>query len=507
MTGIWLAALVAGASPARAEDPLLVAARADFAAYPEDYGTAVHLAVLAQQHGAHAEALDAWSRAEALAGRNLETLAGPVPALVSLERFGEARARAEAARVYAPDAPGVWTLRGWSTRFRPTLPDAGRRTALASYRHATTLAPEDAGAWCGVGWTRFALGEVRGARAALERSRDLGGAGGCAQAGLDALPPDWTVDVGATAFATTWVDHPWRTTSAASGVRVAARWTERLALDVTARRTGIHGEQPDASAPPDDGGQPPGGGEPPDGGQPPPPAGEEAPDAAAGAVATTPVTYTQNEAWIGLGAFAGGHGAEAVFGTFGTTGDAGSAGQVLGLRAWSRVGVTPIVEAASTGYASGASQRQAGAGVMVPVWRGLQVGGGARWTALSGTDDDDELGGSATSGWGRVAWDDGRSPWSASATIRVGREYRPVRFDGRAVWNIDDPLTASASAAALWWLHPALGVTGGAEWARLDNALDPMAGEAGLSETGSAVLVFAGITARPTGARTRGEGR
>jgi hypothetical protein len=484
-----------------------------FAAAPLDYAGEVARAQAAFASGDAQTAVEAWAAAEALSGGNLDTLLGPVPALVALGRYGEAAQRARAGTDKAPDLSGVWMVRGWATRFRPWMPQLGAVAAERSYARAVALAPDRAASWCGLGYTRMQQGDLRGARQALTTAAERGDTTGCADAGLDLLPARLQVDAGVGAGASQWTDHPWRAGGRGAGVWARAASPGSWSVTVTANRLDIGAEStlPDTGGEPLPGDEPPGdeppGDEPPDGGgggQPPPPDSHDLPvEDAAAAESTTADSLTQTELWV---AAAGRHRDAQVLllgGRLWTSGYAEGTTDVLGGRVSAALGLTPWAELAGHRSSDGSTQTQAAAGVRVPVWRGLWIDGGGQWSRVGGELLDETLGGTGISGQLGLGWarPDGRA-W-VQAVGRLGDERRPVRLDEPAVWNVDDTLTRSLRVSAGGEPLPWMALFLAAEGARLDvhfpPQIDPVA--VGLSETSTVWLASGGVQLRPVGAR------
>jgi hypothetical protein len=509
---VWVA-LIGWA--AAAEDPARVAAQAEAQleaeTYPQDYAAQVAWARASQAAGQPSVALAAWATAAMLSGGNLETTLGPIPALVALGHFDQARAASDAGLALAPELAGAWMLDGWATRYRPWMPSFALHRARRSYRRATELSPENAAAWCGLGWTRLGLGDVRGSKAALETALAHGDSEACATQGLAALPARWTVDATLVGGGSDWVSHPWRDSGTGYTAQVAGAYDSMFGLDVTVRKLHIN-EVPtteDLDAEDDDGGD--GTDEEPTGeGSPPPPADEPlAPDPTELDAAPAGGDLDQVELWVRAHGGHAGFGAQAVFGSLTTSGRADSGLRVLGGRAWATHGVTWTAEFATTAYEDGAEQSQFGAGFWLPVWQDLRVEGGALYSQVGGELPDESLGGSGVAGWAAVAWQGPERPLSARVVSHFGTERRPVRLDEPSVWNVDDTLRLSTQLVMGWAPVSWFSVMGGAEWAQFDTFFPPdVDPEAeGFTDTSQVWMFFGGLTVRPVGHRKRGEGR
>ena len=140
---------------------------------------------------------------------------------------------------------------------------------------------------------------------------------------------------------------------------------------------------------------------------------------------------SQVDVWGRAGAQQGGHGLEGFGGVIATSGY--TTAKAVGARGWTQwreLGVSAGVVRSS--YGDG-TVLQAEGTVSWLLSDHLQLSTGLRRTGLDGFDHTSlDLG---------VAVQ--RGPWSASSTLRLGSELRPVRLDGLVPWNTADPLTGS----------------------------------------------------------------
>ena len=140
---------------------------------------------------------------------------------------------------------------------------------------------------------------------------------------------------------------------------------------------------------------------------------------------------SQADLWGRAGAQLAGSGLEGFGGLIATSGF--TPAKVVGGRGWTQwrqLGVSAGV--VRSAYGDGAALQVEG-GVSWLLSEHVQLLTGLRRTGLDGLD--------------HTALDLGvglqRGPWSASGTVRLGSELRPVRLEGLVPWNTEDPLTGS----------------------------------------------------------------
>lgn len=443
---MWL--IAAGIAVAAPTPQLL----AEYERYPEDYATAVAVARAALPSDPEL-AVEAWERAAALSGGNLETEQGRVAALVSAGRWSEAEEVARAAAEAYPELADPALSVGWALRFRPSPPGLGVLGASSAYRHAIELDPEQADGWCGLGWMRSARGERSGARAAFAQADALE-PGGCGAEGLEAHPVGWTTRLSLSGYALGYDGHPLYTEAAGGSLQGGVAYDGRTWADLTLRGAALGGNVPPYGIDP--------------------------------VIPTT--TTSQQEVWARTGAGAGPVDAMLVGGALraDTTAGAESA-TVLGGTVSATHWLTARGELAATSYSDG-TVTQAGGAVVVPLLPDLTVAGGAQgtWFAdLEGTAD------TGTAGWGEVTVTPG--PLTLTGGLRLGREVRPVRLLLPSVWSLDGALGPSGWASVALAVDDRLELQAGYQGAGLE-AVTPFGTTSSVVHLGSVGLTWRGGT-------------
>lgn len=386
--------------------------------YPTDYGAQVDFARAAAAAGRFDLAVRAWDRAEALSGGNLEVHLGRLVARVGLGDTRGALADGRAARLAAPELADAWSYSGWAQRHRDP-PELGYVQAEASYRQAVTLDPEDAGAWCGLGWMRSVRRDRPAALKAFERAEALE-PGGCGAEGVAGQAGPWAVggDLGLVALA--WTDHSWRRSGVWLFGRAGLTWNDTVHADVVFR--GFWGSYLGST----------------------------------GAITSA----DQQEIWGRVGASNRFGGAEVLVGGV-LSGDAvGSGATAVGGRAWGTWWVTLLGEGLWARHDDG-NAWQAGLTALAPVAEELTVEAGALATGFTPDADADASVASGTGLSGSAALHFSVERYRFSIGGRGGRELRPVRMEIPAMWNVPEPLIASgwasAGVRALPFMHLSLG--------------------------------------------------
>ena len=419
--------------------------------FPDDYASAAALGKAAVQAGDGELALRGWRAAQRVSGGNLESSAGVVLALTALGRHIDARAAAEALVVAHPDSAKAWVTHAWAWRWEPILPQRSAWQATRSYQMAAAAARVQGGGselWCGLGYTRWSLGDIRRSREAFEASDSV-----CGRQGLASMPPVWRVWGSAAAGLAAYADHPWRASGRHVGGQVGARWSEAVGVDLSVRRVTVDGAWPDDSRPPPDRFTPP-------------PLEED--------------TVGQTELWARTGGRVGTVGGDALVGVVQIDGAESGSAHALGGRAWAQLSaVTLGLSAVSTSYDSG-DNLQLGADLELPLHAAVALMGGVdhtraadQVTTAAGPTGPvtSELLDQGSSGWGAVR----AAVWPAGLSLslggRLGRELRPVRFAVPAVWNLDEALLGSGFADISWRLDDHFTLFGGLERVRLEDPL------------------------------------
>lgn len=420
---------------------------ARFREYPDDYATAAALGRAAVEVGDGELALEAWRRAVELSGGNFESAMGRVLALTAAGRHSDARLAADALVEAHPDNPAAWSTRAWAWRWEPTLPQRSALKALRSYEEALQRGASG-DVYCGLGYTRRALGDTLGARAAFIEADSS-----CGRGGLARTPRGWRAWGSVSGGLTGYTNHLWRESGNHAGAQVGARWADTVGADISARRVTANGSLPD-----------------PDGiveGEPGPPPVVEA-------------TVGQTELWARAGGRGSTFGADVLVGLASIDGDESGSARAVGGRAWKQVSpVTLGLSGISTTYDDG-DQLQLGIDVELPIQPSSALMAGLDHTRLTGSATYEDSSGEATtvdlSDRGMSGWVAGRY-WFVEPDLtltgggRVGREVRPVRLAAPSMWNLDESLLRSAFVDIGWRIDDRFTLFGGVERVRLDDPL------------------------------------
>ena len=412
--------------------------------FPDDYATAVALGRAAVDAGDGELALRAWLRAAEVSGGNLESGQGAVLALTAVGRHAEAREAADALVEEYPDSPTVWSVHAWAWRWVPTLPHRSAWKATRSYETAIELGG-GGDAQCGLGYTRRALGDGRGAREAFTASSSA-----CGRRGLAETPDGWRAWASMAGGLTGYTEHVWRESGNHVGGQVGARWSDTVGVDLTARRVSTSGVRP-------------------------PPKARE------GKLGPPPVvdaTVVQTEVWARVGARSGTAGGDVLVGSVSISGDDSGSALAAGGRAWMQVSpLTLGVSGVSTTYDDSA-HLQLGVDLDLPISPSVSLGWGVDHTRLfstttvvdgTGQITEVELSDSGMSGWLLGRYWFAKPDVTLSVGGRMGREVSPVRLAQPAIWNLDEALLRSSFADIGWRVDGRFTFFGGVERVRLDS--------------------------------------
>lgn len=429
-------ALLAAAGLAGAAE--LAALQRTFERFPDDYQSAVALGDAALAAGDGALATTAYGRAVALSDGNFESRRGQVLALSLAGEHDAAVIAGNDLTTDFSDRPQAWAARAWAHRWRPTFPQYSAAMAAHSYTRALHLGgPSELS--CGLGWSRWALGDAVGAHRVFSDADAP-----CGEAGMTATPQRLSVTGAAYGGGTGFAEHSWRRSGSLVGAQVGLTWSTLAGADVTVRRVGVTGESITADAVPEPGGAPP-----------------------------TPVAIsaTQSEVWLRASTRGRRVGVHGLFGSVSTTGDLESSGQLFGGRGWVQLpGVTLGVSGASGIYTDGTSV-QVGGDLILPLMPAVALAGGVQHTRFVSSDALSEPR-SGTSGWASVRVSAVDHRFGVELGARFGAEVRPVRMAEPMVWNLDDTLHESAFGVVSWRIDDRFTLFGGGERLRLTTPSD-----------------------------------
>ncbi len=393
------------AAPGLADEPLpadlaeLVAAAET---YPQDHGAAVALAWGAYRAGRFEMSIEAWDKAVALSGGNLDDHLGRSLALLELDRAADARADARRATELAPDLPAAWSRLAWTQRHAVGVeaPVWGRLAAARSYRTALALEPGDALAACGLAWTRYTLGDTLGAQARFVRQLQDDPSSDCAREGAVATAPLARFGGAVSASGLLYDGHIANTGGLSVLVQGGATFADVAFLELSGRFLGIDRGEVD-----DD--------------------------------------YIQQELHLRVGAAHAGFGGQLLVSMLGNNAETTPVGVISG-RVWGGAGVTGRLEASLGSYSDGTAT-MIGGGVRIPVLAFLQLDARVRaswWRGpelppppdpLAPAPPEPETEGPFVNVQGSALIDAGRLHLEVGG--RGGTEVRPVRFDEPTVWN------------------------------------------------------------------------
>jgi len=401
----------------------------NFDRFPEDYATAMALGEAALAAGEADVALLAFERAVGLSKGNFESRRGQVLAQSLAGEHVAAIAAGNALVADFPDRPDAHAARAWVWRWQPVLPQLSAVMASRGYTRALSLGGGGDLA-CGLGWTRWGLGDAFGARHAFDATDAA-----CAESGRRATPRGVWMTGAALGGATGFTDHAWRQTSNTLGAQVGASWSSLVGVDATVRRVGVTGETDtlDPLQPP---GVPP-------------------------AEALT-LSAQQSELWLRARTRGRRFGGEGLFGILSATGDLEQSGTFFGARGWAQLApVTVGLSGVSATY-DDADHLQLGIDLDLPLTPTVALSGGVQNTRLTTTE-------TATMGWGAVRYQSPDDRFQAQLGARFGSELRPVRMAEPSVWNLDDTVRQSAFATLSWRIDDRFTLFSGAERLRLEG--------------------------------------
>lgn len=396
----------------------LSALRAAAEQFPQDYATQVALARAADALDQPELALQAWDAAFGVSGGNHESSLGRTMALLRAGEVEAARAQARATLQRFPESAAAWKVHAWSQRqFAPWMPRTyGLLTARSAYARAWSLAPE-ADTRCGFAYTRLSLGAPVAARQDFAAMLLADPGDPCAVDGAGSTRPRIGFGGGFVLSGSIYQQHATNLGGFNAQIFGDVTFSDLVFVEIAARFAGV------------------------------------AYDSGAGTA-----DYRQDEIWGRVGVSHEGFGGQLVAAAVGSS-SAVNPIPVLAGQGWATFGPTVRLEGSWARYADG-DVGKVGFGLRVPVTSFLSLDGG-----LDVSGSSTAAAGPHFSGFGSALLDFG--PVGLELGFRAGTEVRPVRLDELSVWNLADPLAASAFVDAGVTLNPNLDLFFGYEILRL----------------------------------------